>query len=90
MKTYILPAGLAVLVFAAGMVSAAGEFTSSGTLSLVTAALLIAAVSLGVLAQRIYLMSRELDSLRERVATLESYFEQDDGQGGQDGGEPEE
>lgn len=83
MKSYVMPAVLAVLVFIASLAAAINSYTTGGSISLADAALMIAAVALGVLSQRIYVMEKEISELKEAV------FEDDDEEesGEDDGGE---
>lgn len=64
MKSFYLPVFMALLVFAAAMIAAVSEYKSSGSLTAGSAALLIAAVAVGVLTQRLFEAEKEIQKLR--------------------------
>lgn len=78
-RSYFLPAALAVLVFVAALAAAINAYTVSGSISLADAALMVAAIALGVCAERIYMLEKDIDALKEAV------FEDDEAPGGGDG-----
>ena len=80
-RSLALPVILAVLIFAAAIVSAVTEYRASDAISAASVALLLAGVAFGVLAQRLYEMEKEMDTLKKAVSNQANVEQpQDDGE----------
>jgi hypothetical protein len=67
MENYVLPGILAAIIFIMAMISAVGEYTVSGSVTAGTVALLFSALAIGVMAQRFYVLQKELLKLKEKI-----------------------
>lgn len=67
MKSYYLPAGLAVLIFLAGMLSAVSDYQANYSISMASAGLILSALAVGVLTQRFCSMEKEMNALKSSI-----------------------